>query len=287
MKNNYFFLACCFMAFKSFAQIPNSSFETWNNPDPANWETSNVNGGSVINVTQVTNAHAGSKAMRLQAWTYQGYVFSAVAVCPANGNFFPNVGQPLTITGWYISNLLGGDKVMVSAALQKNNTTISGASVTFSNTTSVYQQFSATFVYSNQQNSDSAAVTVGLFASNGGGVGLNPGSYVIVDDLQFGSSLPTGINENGNEKESESELLIGLNHSENSLKMIYSLPNESNVKIQLQDLTGKVIKDMLTTQQQAGTYRIIESTEGLDSGIYLVKLETGDKILVKKICVSR
>jgi hypothetical protein len=282
MKNNSFFLICCIVTCKSFAQIPNSSFETWNNPDPVNWETSNNNTGGVINVTQVNNAHSGSKAMKLQAWTYQGFVFSAVAVCPSNGGFFAYAGQPVTLTGWYISNLLGGDKVSVNAVLQKNNNTTGAATVSFSNTTSVYQQFSTSFIYTNQQNSDSAAVTVGLFTSNGGAVNLNSASYVIVDDLQFSSSLPTGMSQN----EKENELLLNLNLSENSLKVFYTLPNEADVKIQLQDITGKVIKNMINIPQQPGTYRIIENVEELDRGIYLVKLETGNKTIIKKVCLN-
>jgi len=287
MKNNYFLLACCIIACKSFAQIPNSGFETWNNPEPANWQTSNNNSGGVINVTQVTNAHSGSKAMKLQAWSYQGFVFSPVAVCPSNGNFFPYVGQPTTLTGWYISNLMGGDEVTVNGALQKNGSTIGGATITFTNTTSVYQQFSASFFYSDQQNSDNAAVTVGIFTSNDGGVGLNPGSYVIVDDLQFSSGLPTGIEQNENENDKQNELLVNVNASENSLKVIYSISNDSDAKIQLQDITGKVIRTLISIPQQPGTYRIIETMEGLDSGIYLVKLETENKTVVKKVCLFR
>src|SRR5262245_58678806 len=121
MKTKYLILACTFLrASIVLAQVPNGSFESWATADPDNWQTSNTtNAGSIISVTKVGSAKAGSNAMKLAAWTYQGFVFGPIAICPKSNSFFQYSGQPGMVTGWYTSNLLGGDKVMISGVLRK------------------------------------------------------------------------------------------------------------------------------------------------------------------------
>src|SRR5262245_56813618 len=130
MKTNYVLIG--FTLLRSVllqAQVPNNSFENWNSTDPDNWQTSNtINGNSIVSVTKVNSAKAGSNAMKLATWSYQGFVFGPVAICPKSNSFFPYSGQPGMITGWYTSNLQGGDKMMISGVLRKNGGTIAGGS---------------------------------------------------------------------------------------------------------------------------------------------------------------
>jgi hypothetical protein len=282
MKKIFTFILPVFITGFIFAQIPNAGFETWSGSDPSNWQTSNNNSASVINVTQVSPGHSGTNAMKMAAWTYQGFVFSAVATCPATGNFFIYAGHPLSFTGWYKSNLVNGDRVTFNAVLQQNNTSIAAAGFTVTNTTSVFQQFTGSFTYSGSQNSDSAAIAIGLFTSSGGASGLNAASYIIIDDLQF-SATPAGIHELSAEKE---DLLTVAMDLSGDVRVIYSVTGRNKTKLSLYDITGKMIKVLVDEEQGKGTYRTFVSTEDLTKGLYFIRLESGEYCTARKVLVN-
>ncbi len=58
-----------------------------------------------------------------------------------------------------------------------------------------------------------------------------------------------------------------------STKIMYAVRERSQIKIQVYDVLGKVIKTLVNSEMDKGTYSIIFSGEGLSSGVYFYKIE--------------
>jgi len=281
MKTKYLYFSCAWLcATLALSQIPNGSFETWTNKDPDNWETSNTNSNSnIVSVTKVGSAKAGSNAMKLSAWAYQGFTFGPIAICPHSNSYFPYAGHPTMITGWYMASLQGGDKMMVSGALRKSHGTIGGGVSYFTTNTSVYQQFQVPISYTSTANSDSATMVVTLFSQSGGGTDLNPASYVIIDDIQFSNGTPNGVSELSKEKKIrlKQDLQTGL------LRIEFDLIQSGPVNLFMCDLQGRVVREILSGNQDPGKFRVDHQMDDLPPAMYLLKLETVDGAVTAKV----
>src|SRR5438067_10554767 len=101
------------LSFNLLSQIPNSGFENWTNGEPDQWSTTNAPGTST-NVTKVSTAHSGLAAVKLEPFIAGGQTVSPVLAYPNNtAGAVPYVGRPLSFSGWYMSNLVGGDTPMI------------------------------------------------------------------------------------------------------------------------------------------------------------------------------
>lgn len=74
-------------------------------------------------------------------------------------------------------------------------------------------------------------------------------------------------------------------------KIDYEIPNNSNVNIELYDMTGKEVKSLVNTNQNAGYYTIQLNASDLSSGVYFYRLisqSNGNNIvLTKKLSVIK
>jgi hypothetical protein len=276
-------LLISFAALSLSAQIPNAGFENWTAGDPDNWVTSNNNSASVTNIFQSANAHSGTSAVRLETWTYQGFWFGGTIACPSVGNFFPvNAGQPAAFTGWYISNFAGGDKLTINTALQQGGTTVAGGTTDITNNTSVYQQFSFPFIYSpSNAIPDSGAIAMTEYTSGNQATGLHSGTYVILDDLAFGS--PNSVKEYSPNGSLEK---IYPNPSNETSWIEYSLAETNPVNISVYDVNGNLVSMLIDQEQSAGRYRIAVESSKMTAGIYLVKMQCGNEISTMRFTVS-
>jgi serine protease AprX len=60
----------------------------------------------------------------------------------------------------------------------------------------------------------------------------------------------------------------------------------SRVDIALYDLTGKKIRSLISTRQEAGIYQVVLKTDDLPSGTYVYKM-TGDNIQLSNKIIIR
>jgi len=67
----------------------------------------------------------------------------------------------------------------------------------------------------------------------------------------------------------------------------YYIPNKSEVKLQLYNLKGELVKTMVNCVQEQGEYHIRLDGESLSSGIYLCRLIAGDEIKTIKIVLIK
>ena len=67
----------------------------------------------------------------------------------------------------------------------------------------------------------------------------------------------------------------------------YTIPSECYVKMELYSVIGKLIKTIVDTYHQKGTYTVTISSNTLPSGIYFYKLTTDTKSLIKKLIIIK
>lgn len=72
-----------------------------------------------------------------------------------------------------------------------------------------------------------------------------------------------------------------------STKIIYYLPDNSNVNLKVYDILGNEICTLVNELQQKGIYEVEFQAEDLASGTYIYRLQRGDNIAVRKILLLK
>lgn len=67
----------------------------------------------------------------------------------------------------------------------------------------------------------------------------------------------------------------------------YSLAEPGEVRVDVFDVSGRLITTLVHEQKQTGTYRVIFDGAGLSSGIYLYRLQVNQKIFSKKFLLIK
>src|SRR5690606_25873071 len=65
--------------------------------------------------------------------------------------------------------------------------------------------------------------------------------------------------------------------------IIYELRIKSNVRLEVYDLTGKLVQTLVNKEQPAGTYQYTFDGNRLTSGVYFYKLQTDNFMDTKKM----
>jgi len=76
------------------------------------------------------------------------------------------------------------------------------------------------------------------------------------------------------------------NPVKNEVYLNYDIPVNSNVKINILNLAGNKVKNVLTSKQESGSYSVSANIEGFANGAYILEMQVNDKvyteIIVKK-----
>jgi len=84
------------------------------------------------------------------------------------------------------------------------------------------------------------------------------------------------------------DLAVSPNPFNNQTQISYQLSTDSEVSIQLVNLNGQLVKQVLPNSfQQAGTYQMELVAKEFSTGIYFLHLQTKDAIVTKKIVVQQ
>jgi hypothetical protein len=72
----------------------------------------------------------------------------------------------------------------------------------------------------------------------------------------------------------------------------YSLSAKGNVSLTIHDVSGRVVKTLISREQPAGNYSVIwngisENNRPTNSGVYFCTLQTKDKSITKKVIINR
>ncbi|NQU05816.1 MAG: T9SS type A sorting domain-containing protein [Calditrichaeota bacterium] len=69
--------------------------------------------------------------------------------------------------------------------------------------------------------------------------------------------------------------------------LTYVVPDDSRISLGLYDLTGRFVKTLAEDLVPAGTHRVVFDAEGIAGGTYLVRFESGDVKLERKITLVK
>ena len=73
-----------------------------------------------------------------------------------------------------------------------------------------------------------------------------------------------------------------------STTLNFSLPQNRRITLKVFNDLGQLVKVLLDNQEMtAGTHHVTFDADGLSSGIYLVRLEAGDKVLSQRIVLLK
>lgn len=110
----------------------------------------------------------------------------------------------------------------------------------------------------------------------------NCGNSFYLDDINI-----LGTNVGMTEASPNNLFSIYPNPSDGNSTISYSLVEQSDVQIQMYDLSGRLVKNIFTGEQQAGDYSQPLDSESLEAGTYLVQMIVGDKVSTQKLVVRR
>ncbi|MCB9251753.1 MAG: T9SS type A sorting domain-containing protein [Flavobacteriales bacterium] len=110
------------------------------------------------------------------------------------------------------------------------------------------------------------------------------GTSMILDNVKFSENSATAKELNNN--------LVGApeispNPVSDKATIRYQINTTSDVKVELYDMSGKMVKEILNEKQNYGTYTAEVDVEGLTPGIYYYKVSTGSYSETNKLIISR
>jgi len=274
MKKLYPLILLTGMAGGMLAQIPNPSFETWLDGDPEGWTTSNVAAPSVF---QVSDAHEGSSAVRIDAFTASGLTFGGTVV----SDDFPVTSTSAALNGWYKANFVGGD--YLNSLVVVNDATdqpVQTATASVTAAADVYTAFSILL-----QTVGNGTPTVGnisflIYGPGGNIIGVSPGSSVTIDDLSWGDPVSVAENERVN---TGLEAIIPNPAGGNPALVQFALASPGLVSIDLYDLTGKKVGRVFDRQMPAGRFRAEVEMDQYSPGVYFVRLTAGSSVFTMRL----
>lgn len=111
----------------------------------------------------------------------------------------------------------------------------------------------------------------------------------------YGIILPESnpINENNQQEQGRDlEIQNFPNPFNPETRIQYFLPSDSEVSIRIYDVQGKQVRELLNEGQSSGTYTITwdgfnDSGNQVPSGVYFIRLSTGDETLSKRIVMTK
>jgi hypothetical protein len=117
----------------------------------------------------------------------------------------------------------------------------------------------------------------------------NSSGYINRANQFFKAPTDTGVNVKENVKASVGmDMQIAPNPASNSLFLQYTLKNEGRVKIAIYDLSGKMIKSLVTDDAaKEGAYSLQADLTDVASGLYFVVLDVNGKTLTQKLSVMK
>jgi len=263
------------------AQIPNASFENWTGNDPDGWFTYNAAFAGIV--TQVTDHHAGTKAVRLNVINYFGSnVAGSIFSGDASNTFFPITSAPAALHGWYkFFQTIPTEELAISSLVKDagNYTGVAAGSIT-ANTT-VWTEFAFNYNYISTVIADSAYILITLTEPDS----VRHGTYAIIDDLSFGPAVSTGLNELNKVSLLEP---CSPNPYSQSVNLIYRVSGNSKVSLALFDMKGQIVKRLLeNVNHSTGRFKVEADVSDLADGIYYGRLDVDGKSYTQKIIVSR
>ncbi len=240
------------------AQIANADFETWalssGYLNPVGWTTSNGM-SAVTNVVQGA-PYAGTYSVHLltdagAGGGYLSYIYY--------GNVRPDV-----LSGWWKGTITSGDLMTATIqVLDGSFNEIGWGDAAFGSTQSSWTQFSAPVIYDAPGTPASFNIYFQLYAQS-------TSSEAYVDHISL--TTTTGI-----EETDVTKLSVYPNPAHNFLNVECPM---QNAELKMYDMTGRIVLE----EELHSPLSTVNCP--LSTGIYLVRVEAGDKVWQEKVVVE-
>jgi len=239
--------------------IPNGGFEQWSgSPEiPVSWYTMGVDS----TISRSTNYYTGSYALKLDVVGTSSDCNNGVV--QSGSSFFqgiPITGKPIKLSGFYQFNCVNSDTGLAAVYIMKGNSYIGYGQKLFLNSTYNYTTFDVPIFYFSIDSAESAVIL--LTASSNLNLCNNVGSWLLIDDLSFHSSV-IGID--------STKLKKGRVTGYSNTIHIEGFENRKAVKIF--DVSGQLVTDVSSEN----------SIHIGKSGLYIVQIFSEGKIFNFKV----
>ncbi len=263
------------------AQIPNPGFENWTAGDPDGWASSNIIPAGLNNITQTTDKHSGSSALRGEVVNFLTQIVGPVIQSGPGGTGFAITEQYLSFDLWYKFTSVGGDKFSVNVILWKGGTPIANGAEALPANVSSYTHLIVPLTYTTNEVPDLAIIQLSITGPVTGN-DVHPGSVMFMDDLNF--SLVSGT-----ENIPVSDV-TGKCYP-NPVADILTIRLDENISgdclLTVLDASGKVVKKIACNPQSFGSKQVQFSVKDLSPGIYFYSLNASNSRYNGKFSVNR
>jgi len=250
------------------AQILNADFEDWTNGNPNNWQTTNSE--IYTPILQTTDNYSPSYAVHGQVLPLGTLTLAPSIVSGTDARGFQLNQRPAALEGYYKTSLAGSDNFVVTVILNKNSSSVGGASVTLPPVDS-YTKFSVDLFYSTEEVPDTSYISFVILNFLGF---PTVGSEFYLDHLSWSSTSDVN-GEAGNFPKDFSLEQNYPNPFNPGTKISYSIPEIDNVKIVVYDIIGNEITTLVNKEQPAGNYEVEFNADNVPSGVYFYTLQSG------------
>lgn len=282
MKNIFGFLVAILCESGiAFSQIPNPGFENWTNGDPDGWATSNIQGAGIINITQSSDHHGGSYAVKGEIIDFFGTPMLCVLQSGPEGNGFPISESYQALNLYYKFHSEGGDRFSVNIAFEKDGAPIAQGAVSIPTSYSDYTYLSVPMDYQVMETPDTALIQI-IIIGPVTGTDVHVGSTMYVDDLSFSLSTGTG---NGIEQMPFSACYPNPASQILTIRLQETLPAEAVICIY--DIYGRMVKEVVNGSGQELLDEIVLPVQDMSAGLYFYSIKGKDLKVDGKFLVSR
>lgn len=283
MKKNLLFVLiafCSITAANAQNPVPNASFENWTAGNPNQWFTNNLGlGGNPI--TQTTPPYSGTLAVKGEAIAFGTFGFGPLLMSTdTNGVGFP-VTQPYsTFSFYYKLNVTGNSAfTAVLGMTDALGGTTAAAGQNYTANVSSYTLASLP-IFNVALNPTSCIIT--FLINDSTGIPPAVGNYFVVDDVLLSGSV--GIDEPLQPLVFSIEK-IQPNPANASSQVYYSMPEGGDVNFKLIDISGRMVKEILMTDETAGRHKMDFDVLEIPAGFYMLQMVSASKVHTKTLQV--
>ncbi len=256
--------------------LTNGGFESWTNGLPTGWTT------DILSVTESTNAHSGSAAVKLG-----NYLFLGIAVLP--GELYqaaPAAGSSFSLKGWYQLKSDSGDGFFVTIFASKVGATVGAGEQKFFQVQSVYTAFAVGVDMYPSTTADTCSINI-MMLPNSTTSKSHITAYALIDDLVLDNTV-TGVASKGFALPSTYQLLQNYPNPFNpSTEIEFTIAQEQHVTLKVYNVMGQVVETLVDGQLPQGRYKKMFDASKLASGMYLYELKAGTFLQVNKMLLMK
>lgn len=276
--------SAAFLTFTAHAQqmmLPNGDLDDWLNNEPISWNTNNAAfPGAVTEVAGNGGAAAQGTAV------YSALIMQVVPpllMCNADGDMGFAVDADYTYISFdYKLDAADGEAILFALTLNDGADQMVGISSDFiSGNTSTWTTYTALIDYTG-----SGAQTGAFYVSMSGieTETVTEGSNFQIDNVRLTNSGTVNVEEQAVSAFAFNGIFP--NPASDQAFLSLSLPQNQLVQVEVVDLAGRVASSQ-NFNPGAGEQRCELSVSGLPSGLYLVRAQTGEAMVTRRLRVVR